>query len=255
RVRLQLPGRRLDVPPIGREPGLRAHAGALPDDHRRGADRDPRRRRADGGPRPPHPGSEMSASSVGATDQLATPPVGPAPMVAQGGRGRWRDVWRAISRNKKALVGVLLLLVFVVLAIFPGQIAPYNGQAEIFLPALPPSHAHLLGTTSLGQDIFSQVIWGTRLSLVIALAVGGLATALAVLVGVSAGYLGGATDGFLSLVTDVILVLPIFPLIIVIAAYEKNAGLLTLVVVLGVLGWSYGARQLRSQTLSLRRRD
>ena len=89
----------------------------------------------------------------------------------------------------------------------------------------------------------------------IALAVGGMATVLAVLVGVSAGYLGGATDGFLSLVTDVILVLPIFPLIIVIAAYEKNAGLLALVVVLGVLGWSYGARQLRSQTLSLRRRD
>jgi oligopeptide/dipeptide ABC transporter ATP-binding protein len=90
---------------------------------------------------------------------------------------------------------------------------------------------------------------------VIALAVGALATVLAVLVGVSAGYLGGTTDGFLSLVTDVILVLPIFPLIIVIAAYEKNAGFLTLVVVLGVLGWSYGARQLRSQTLSLRRRD
>ena len=89
----------------------------------------------------------------------------------------------------------------------------------------------------------------------IALAVGALATVLAVLVGVSAGYLGGKTDGALSLVTDVILVLPIFPLIIVIAAYEKNAGLLTLVVVLGVLGWSYGARQLRVQTLSLRRRD
>jgi peptide/nickel transport system permease protein len=197
----------------------------------------------------------MSTSSVGATDQLATPPVGPAPVVAEIKHGRWGDIWRAISRNRKALVGVLLMLVFVALAIFPGQIAPYNGQAEIFTPALPPSRAHLLGTTAYGQDIFSQIIWGTRLSLVVALAVGGLATALAVLVGVSAGYLGGATDGFLSLVTDVILVLPIFPLIIVIAAYEQNAGLLTLVVVLGVLGWSYGARQLRSQTLSLRRRD
>jgi peptide/nickel transport system permease protein len=197
----------------------------------------------------------MSTSSVGATDQLATPPVGPAPVVAEIKHGRLGDIWRAISRNRKALVGVLLMLVFVVLAIFPGQIAPYNGQAEIFLPGLGPSRQHLLGTTAYGQDIFSQVIWGTRLSLVVALAVGGLATALAVLVGVSAGYLGGTTDGFLSLVTDVILVLPIFPLIIVIAAYEKNAGLLTLVVVLGVLGWSYGARQLRSQTLSLRRRD
>jgi peptide/nickel transport system permease protein len=197
----------------------------------------------------------VSASSVGATDQVATPPVGPAPAVAEIKHGRFGDLWRAISRNRKALAGVLLLLLFTVLAVFPGQIAPYNGQAEIFLPALPPSHAHLLGTTAYGQDIFSQIIWGTRLSLVIALSVGALATVLAVLVGVSAGYLGGATDGFLSLVTDVILVLPIFPLIIVIAAYEKNAGLLTLVIVLGVLGWSYGARQLRVQTLSLRRRD
>jgi len=142
-----------------------------------------------------------------------------------------------------------------VLSVFPGQIAPYSGTAKIFRPDLPPSRQHWLGTTNLGQDIYSQLIWGTRLSLLIALAVGAVATILAVLVGVSAGYLGGATDGFLSLITDVILVLPIFPLIIVIAAYEKNAGFLTVVVVLGVLGWSYGARQLRSQTLSLRRRD
>jgi oligopeptide/dipeptide ABC transporter ATP-binding protein len=194
-------------------------------------------------------------SSVGATDQLATPPAGPAPMVAEARQGRWRDIWRAVSRSKKAVAGVLLLLFFGVLAVFPGQIAPYSPTAKIFPPALPPSSHHWLGTTTLGEDIFSQLIWGTRLSLVIALAVGAVATILAVLVGVSAGYLGGATDGFLSLVTDVILVLPIFPLIIVIAAYEKNAGLLTLIVVLGVLGWSYGARQLRSQTLSLRRRD
>jgi peptide/nickel transport system permease protein len=197
----------------------------------------------------------MSASSVGAADHLATPPAGPAPMLAEAHQGRWRDLWRAISRNKKAVAGVLLLLVFVVVSIFPGQIAPYAPTAKVFPPALGPSWHHLLGTTAYGEDIFSQLVWGTRLSLVIALAVGGIATALAVLVGVSAGYLGGATDGFLSLVTDVILVLPIFPLIIVIAAYEKNAGFLTLVVVLGVLGWSYGARQLRSQTLSLRRRD
>src|SRR5436190_7446931 len=197
----------------------------------------------------------MSTSSLGATDELAVPPVGPAPVVAEIRHGRWADIWRAISRNRKALVGVLVMLLFVVLAIFPGQIAPYDPSAEIFSPALGPSRDHLFGTTAYGQDVFSQVVWGTRLSLVIALAVGALATGLAVLVGVSAGYLGGATDGFLSLVTDVILVLPIFPLIIVIAAYEKNAGLLTLVVVLGVLGWSYGARQLRSQTLSLRTRD
>jgi oligopeptide/dipeptide ABC transporter ATP-binding protein len=190
----------------------------------------------------------MSTASVGTTEHLAAP-------VAELRNGRAADLWRAVTRNRKAVAGVLILLVFVVLAIFPGQIAPDDPQAEIFLPGQGASWHHLLGTTAYGQDIFSQLVWGTRLSIVIALAVGALATALAVLVGVSAAYLGGVADGVLSLVTDVILVIPIFPLVIVIAAYRKNAGLFTLVVVLGALGWSYGARQLRAQALSLRTRD
>src|SRR6476646_2419004 len=128
-------------------------------------------------------------SSVGATDQIATPPVGPAPLVAGAEHGRWGDVWRAVCRNKKALVGVFLLLVFVVLAIFPGQIAPDDPRAQIYDPALSPSWHHLLGTTGRGEDVFSQLVWGTRLSLVIALAVGALATALSVLIGVSSAYL------------------------------------------------------------------
>jgi peptide/nickel transport system permease protein len=161
----------------------------------------------------------------------------------------------ALLGNRKALVGALLLLFFVVLALIPGQLAPYDPNAEIFQPGLGPSVHHWFGTTAYGQDVFSQLIWGTRQSLLIAFAVGGLSTALAVLFGVSAAYLGGLTDGVLSLVTDVILVIPIFPLVIVLAAYQKNAGFATLVVVLGALGWSYGARQLRAQTLSLRRRD
>jgi peptide/nickel transport system permease protein len=165
------------------------------------------------------------------------------------------DLWRAVARNRKAVAGVVLLAFFLVLAIFPGRIAPYDPLAKSFQPGLGPSSAHWFGTTAYGEDVLSQLIWGTRQSMIIAFAVGGLATALAVLVGVSAAYLGGTADGVLSLVTDVILVIPIFPLIIVIAAYEKNSGLFTLIVVLGALGWSYGARQLRSQTLSLRTRD
>ena len=82
-------------------------------------------------------------------------------------------------------------------------------------------------------------------SLIIAVAAGGLATLIAVLVGVSAAYLGGITDGVLSLITDVLLVIPILPLIIVIAAYLRSAGLTDIIIVLGALGWSYGARQLR----------
>ena len=192
-------------------------------------------------------------TAVTAAEPAATP--GPDPPLAEARRGFGADLWRAVARNRKALAGVMLLVFFLVLAIFPGQIAPDDPQAEIYLPGLGPSSHHWFGTTAYGQDVLSQLIWGTRQSVIIALAVGGLATALAVLVGVSAAYLGGIADGVLSLVTDVLLVIPIFPLIIVIAAYEKNSGLLTLVVVLGALGWSYGARQLRSQTLSLRTRD
>jgi peptide/nickel transport system permease protein len=162
---------------------------------------------------------------------------------------------RALLHNRKALLGAVLLLAFVVLATFPGQLAPDDPNAEIFRPGLGPSAQHWFGTTAYGQDVLSQLIWGTRQSLLIAFAVGGLATAIAVIVGVSAAYLGGLADGLLSLVTDVILVIPIFPLVIVLAAYERNAGFFTLVVVLGALGWSYGARQLRSQTLSMRNRD
>ncbi len=186
--------------------------------------------------------------------QSAAAPLQPA-LPDGGRRGIAADLWRSLRGNRKALAGLTLLLLFVVLSAFPGQIAPDDPQAEIFRPGLHASWHHLLGTTSYGQDVFSQVVWGTRQSLLIAFAVGGLATVIAVLVGVSAAYLGGVADGVLSLITDVILVIPIFPLVIVIAAYKKNAGFLTLVVVLGALGWSYGARQLRSQTLSLRNRD
>jgi peptide/nickel transport system permease protein len=166
-----------------------------------------------------------------------------------------QKLWRALRHNRKALAGALLLLFFLVLAVFPGQIAPYNPNGLTFAPGLGPSAAHWLGTTSQGQDILSQLVWGARQTLIIAFAAGGISTVLSVIVGVSAAYLGGVTDGGLSLLTDVLLVIPTFPLIIVVAAYLNNAGTVDIILVLGFLGWPYGARQLRSQVLSLRNRD
>jgi peptide/nickel transport system permease protein len=197
----------------------------------------------------------MSLPTVADPLEPAGATVGSGPPEEATRRSVGADLFRSVVGNKKALVGLGLLLVFVVLAAIPGQIAPDDPRAKVYPPGLGPSVHHLFGTTAYGEDVFSQLVFGTRQSLLIALLVGGLATVIAVVIGVSAGYLGGTTDGVLSLITDVILVIPIFPLIIVIAAYERNSGFLTLVVVLGVLGWSYGARQLRSQTLSLRRRD
>ena len=99
------------------------------------------------------------------------------------------------------------------------------------------------------------MIYGTRQSLVIALVAGLGATILSVLIGVSAAYLGGWADDVLSMFTDVFLVLPTFPLIIVLATYAGKGSLLVVIIVLIVTGWSFGARQLRAQALSLRNRE
>jgi peptide/nickel transport system permease protein len=122
-------------------------------------------------------------------------------------------------------------------------------------PFLHPSATHWLGTTGLGQDVYAQLIYGTRESLIIALVAGLGATILSVVVGVSAAYLGGLVDEGLSMFTDVFLVIPAFPLIIVLATYAGKGSLLVVIVVLIVTGWSYGARQMRAQALSLRNRD
>jgi peptide/nickel transport system permease protein len=166
-----------------------------------------------------------------------------------------RRIWRAVRRNRKATAGAILLLFFCFLGLFPGLIAHDSPTAEIYGRSMGISSSHLLGTTAYGQDLFAQVVWGTRQVLIIAFGAGLAATAIAAIIGVTAAYVGGATDGFLNLITDVLLVIPLFPLLIVIAAYVQNSGTLVLITVLTLTGWSYTARQLRSQALSVRNRD
>jgi len=166
-----------------------------------------------------------------------------------------RRIWRAVRRNRKATAGAILLFLFCFLGLFPGLIAHDDPTAEIYGRSMGISSAHLLGTTAYGQDIFAQVVWGTRQVLIIAFGAGLAATAIAAIIGVTAAYVGGATDGVLNLITDVLLVIPLFPLLIVIAAYVHSSGTLVLITVLTLTGWSYTARQLRSQALSVRHRD
>jgi peptide/nickel transport system permease protein len=187
--------------------------------------------------------------------------------LSPGRRSAVREVWarlrggaagnlgRAVYSNRKATAGLVILLVFCFLAAFPGVIAHDDPTAEVYTPSLGPSGAHLLGTTAYGQDIFAELIYSTRQSLFIAVVAGAVATTISVFIGVTAAYLGGLVDEVLSLVTDVFLVIPAFPLVVVIAAYSKNGGDTILVAVLVVTGWAYGARQLRVQALSLRNRD
>lgn len=178
--------------------------------------------------------------------------------VARTKRRRSGNLLRAISHNRKALLGTFLLLLFCVLAIFPHLFVPWqhgDPRAISAPPLLHPSADHWLGTTGLGQDVYAQLIYSTRESLVIALVAGIGATILSVIVGVSAAYLGGIADDGLSMLTDIFLVLPGFPLIIVFATYAGKGNLTVVIAVLIVTSWSYGARQLRAQALSLRNRD
>src|SRR5216684_1422939 len=164
-------------------------------------------------------------------------------------------IGRAVRSNRKATAGTALLALFVLVALFPGVIARDSPSADAYSPRLGLSTAHLLGTTAYGQDMFAQLVWGTRNVLIIAFTVGLAATGIAVLIGVAAAYLGGLWDGSLSLLTDVLLVIPLFPLLIIIAGYEHGGGTLVLILVITVTSWSYTARQLRAQALSLRHRD
>jgi peptide/nickel transport system permease protein len=166
--------------------------------------------------------------------------------------GRWRRL------PLKAKVGAVLFGLFVLAAIIGPLVAPYNPSYQNPAPSLSmhaPDAAHLLGTTETGQDVLSQLLTGIRLTLELALVVGVVATALAVIAGVAAGYLGGLWDEFLSLVSNVFLVIPALPLLIILLGYLPQKGQTATMVVLSVLGWPWGARVIRAQTLSIRNRD
>src|SRR6516225_6504084 len=141
-----------------------------------------------------------------------------------------RRLLRVVLGNRKATVGAVILLLMAFVAAFPGLIAPYDPQAPIFPPNLGPSSKHLLGTTNIGQDVFSQLIWSTRLTLEVTLVVSAIATFVSMIIGVTAAYAGGVAD-------------------------RVPPGVTSLVIVLCLTSWAFQARQLRSQGLSVRSRD
>jgi peptide/nickel transport system permease protein len=163
------------------------------------------------------------------------------------------SLWRRLPGTARG--GVVLLGLFVLAAIIGPQVIPYDPNAVTPLTLKPPSAAHLLGTTQTGQDVLSQLLVGIRLTLELGLYVGVLATALSVLVGVTAAFLGGIWDDFLSLLCNVFLVIPALPLLIVMLGYFPQKGQLPSILVLSILGWAWGARVIRAQALTIRNRD
>jgi peptide/nickel transport system permease protein len=165
--------------------------------------------------------------------------------------------WRRMPGTAK--VGAIMLGVFILVAIIGPFLTPYNPTTTTPLSAASPSGAHLLGTTQTGQDVLSQMLVGVRLTLELAFWVGVIATGLSVIVGVTAAFLGGIWDESLSLLTNVFLVLPALPLLIVLLGFlngtSAGQGQLPVILVLSALGWPWGARVVRAQAMTIRSRD
>jgi peptide/nickel transport system permease protein len=196
---------------------------------------------------------------------VGTAPVADAGAKAAGGgpaaprRGQ-RPRLR-LPRSPKVLIGLALIVGFLVVAIFGSTLAPYDPSRTFSLTEsfpLPPSAHHLLGTTQQQQDVLSQLLVGTRSTVLVAFIAGMIATVFSVVIGVTAGYRGRLADDVLSMVANFFLVLPALPLLIVIFGFLKtNQGSddVLIGVVIALTGWAWGARVLRAQTLSLRTRD
>lgn len=158
-------------------------------------------------------------------------------------------------RSPKVLTGVCLLGLFVLIAIIGPLISPYDPSLTTPLANLPPSAAHLLGTTSTGQDVLSQLLTGTRESLETGVVAAVIGEGLAVVIGVTAGYADGIAGELLAMLINIFLVVPVLPLEIVLAGYLNNAGWFPIALIIAVTAWPWSARLLRAQTRSLRSRD
>lgn len=184
---------------------------------------------------------------------LSTPLLVNQPIYIRVGK-RLNDVWHWLISNRKVTIGSCIIAFFILVAIFGPVLVRQDPNTLSLLSNAPPSAAHWLGTTTTGQDIFSQLVVGTRSSIFWGLLTGVAVCLISVVVGLVGGYFGGTVDEMLSLLTNIFLVLPALPLSIVLASYFPR-GPQTVALVITFTSWSWGARVLRSQTLSMRSRE
>jgi peptide/nickel transport system permease protein len=158
-------------------------------------------------------------------------------------------------RNRKLVIGFTVVLFFLVLAI----VGPWLTDAEPFEFGYPtgesPSSERWLGTTSPGQDVFAQFVYGLRASFLVGAVAGIVAAVIGMAVGFTAGYRGGAVDDVLSMLTNVVLVIPTLAVLIVVSAYIGQGSLLGEAVLIGITSWPWAARAIRAQTFSLATRE
>ena len=194
---------------------------------------------------------------MGATEVIKAPQI-VSPLRARTiiALRKLRDVSRQVLHNRTAMTGLVILIFFVFLAVAAPVLAPYPPLTAVpdVGPLTDPSPAHLLGTNRLGDDIYSQVIWGTQVSLLVGILSAIVASVVGTLVGLFSGFIGGWVDEVIMRFNDVVLSIPWLVLMIVVAAKLGSIDLLGITLVIGLTGWSITARVIRSQVLSLKER-
>ena len=182
-----------------------------------------------------------------------TDPASPTPSPTS----RLMDFWRVFRRNKMGLVGLIMLVVIVFVAAFADIIAPYDVTSSMNVTTSdiykPPSAQHWLGTDDAGKDVFSSFIFGARVSLIVGFFAAFISVVIGGVLGIVAGFFGGRVENILMRFTDIMLVIPDLPLMVVIVALTKPS-LLNIIFVIGLLGWTTTARIVRSQTLAVKSR-
>jgi len=189
---------------------------------------------------------------------IVEPELAPLSVYASRKRSRLHlPGWlRLLLANPKSRFGLVIVAFMVVVALIAPWISvDHPTDFNILATRQAPSWNHLFGTTDQGSDIFSQVVLGTRRSLILGAAAAVIATTLAATLGILAAYAGGIIDEVVNFLTNVFLVIPTIPLLIVISGYLKARGMTTMILVLGLTLWAFEARILRGQALTLKNRD
>jgi oligopeptide transport system permease protein len=168
----------------------------------------------------------------------------------------WADAWRRLIRNRLALIGMVLVATFAVVAIFAPVIAPY-GESEVVSPELvryDPSWTWPMGLDQNGRDVFSRVVWGARVSLFVGVVAYIIVLLIAIPVGSIAGYFGGWVDNLIMRIVDVVFTIPQVLLVLVFVNW-RGPGVTNIFLAIGIIGWVTEARLIRGQFLTLREQD
>ncbi len=161
------------------------------------------------------------------------------------------DLKKEIRESNPGQIGIVILILVVVLAVAAPIIGRYDPIQQSAATLLSPSQNHWLGTNHVGQDIWSQLLYGARTSLLVGFSVGILGLLLSILFGMSSALIGGIYDRVIMRIVDAFIIIPMVIVVILVAAYIKPS-LLLLISLLSVLTWPGGARVIRAQTLSLK---